>query len=145
MSKAEQAISCFEGAYSCSQSVFVTFAEELGVDPDIALKIAGGFGGGMGSMGEVCGALSGAFMAIGLHYSAGKEETGETKARTYKIIQESADRFRTKNGHIRCRDLLGIDISTPEGHDLAAQKGLFTTHCRKYVKDAADIVEDILH
>ena len=143
MTKVERALSTFGKGFSCSQAVFSTFAEENGLDRETALKIAGGFGGGMGRMGEVCGALSGAFMVLSLKNSLGEQETPESKTRTYEIIRDAAARFKSRNEHIRCRDLLGIDISTPEGHEQARKLDLFT-QCREYVQDAVEILEEMM-
>ena len=143
MSKADEAAACFTKEFSCSQSVFSTFAEECGIDFETALKVAGGFGGGMGRMGEVCGALTGAFMVIGMKKSEGKAETGESKERTYEIVQDIAARFKSRNGAVLCRELLGCDISTHEGHEAAKAQNLFATRCSGYVRDAAEILEEI--
>ncbi|MBN1294184.1 MAG: C_GCAxxG_C_C family protein [Candidatus Latescibacteria bacterium] len=144
MSKADDAVSMFNDGFSCSQSVFSTFAEDLGLDRDTALKIAAGFGGGMGRMGEVCGALSGAFMAIGLKY--GSVEKGETDAKkqTYNLVHKAAEEFKSRHGCIHCNDLLGIDIGDYLQHQKAKMAGLFSTKCPNFVSDAADIVEKLM-
>ena len=144
MSKADTAASIFQKNFSCSQSVLSAFAEDFGLDYETALKVAGGFGGGMGRMGEVCGAVSGAVMVIGLKNSEGETETVESKTRTYEIVRDFIARFRSRNDNIRCNDLLGVDISTHEGHKEAAKLGLFKTQCRQYVRDAAEILEEML-
>ncbi|MFC1508324.1 C-GCAxxG-C-C family protein [Candidatus Omnitrophota bacterium] len=144
MSRIEKAVSTFQKDYSCSQSVFSAFAEDFGIDYETALKVAGGFGGGMGRMGEVCGAVSGAVMVIGLKNSEGKAETVESKARTYEIVRDFIARFKSRNENVRCNDLLGVDISTQEGHEEALSQGLFKTRCKQYVRDAAEILEEML-
>ena len=145
MSKTDQAVSLFKKGYNCSQSVFSVFAEQFGIDRETALKIAGGFGGGMGRMGEVCGALTGAFMAIGLQFSEGSQETLDSKVRMYEKVRELAAQFKARHGSIRCFDLLGCDISTPEGHDMAVEQGLFRLKCVNYVRDAAGMLDDMLY
>ncbi len=144
MNKSELTRETFKGGFNCSQSVFSSFAEDFGMDRETALKVAGCFGGGMGRMGEVCGALTGALMALGLKLSAGGRETDETKVRMYGYVRELAGRFRERHGAICCRELLGVDIDTTEGHDLAVRQGLFISRCPTYVMDAASMLEDML-
>jgi C_GCAxxG_C_C family probable redox protein len=144
MSQVEQADSCFEEGFSCSQAVFSTYAPQLGLDRESALKVAGPFGGGMGGLGNTCGAVTGAFMVIGLKHGRLRVDDIETKERVYSLVKEFARRFASRNGSILCRELLGHDISTPEGRSLARDKGLFDTICPKLVQDAAEIIEQIL-
>lgn len=146
MNKAEQAVSNFQGGLLCSQSVFTAFSEDLGLDRETASKIATPFGGGMARMGEVCGAVTGAFMAIGLKHgnlSSWKVEDGQ-KEITYLLINRFVQHFINKNGSIKCRDLLGCDLGTPEGSKAARDNKLFETACPGFVRDAAEILEEIL-
>jgi C_GCAxxG_C_C family probable redox protein len=142
--KVEQAISCFKGGFSCSQAVFATYAPQLGLDREAALKVAGPFGGGMGGMGHTCGAVTGAFMVIGLKCARLQADDIVTKEQAYNLVKEFARRFTSRNGSIMCRELLDQDISTPEGRQLAIDKGLFDTICPGLVQDAAEIIEQIL-
>jgi C_GCAxxG_C_C family probable redox protein len=144
MSKVKQAVSCFEEGFSCSQAVLSTYAPQFGLDREAALKIAGPFGGGMGGMGHTCGAVTGAFMVIGLKYGRVQAEDIQTKEQAYSLVKEFTRRFASRNGSIMCRELLGLDISTPEGRLLAQDEGLFATLCPKLVQDAAEIIEQIL-
>ncbi len=144
MNKVERAVACFEEGFSCSQAVFSTYGPELGLDHDIALKVATGFGGGMGRMGHICGAVTGAFMVIGLRHGRIRAEDEETRDKAYGLVRKFVQEFESRNGSIICRELLGCDISTPEGLEFAREKGLPATVCPKFVKDAADIIEQIL-
>ncbi|MCD6333866.1 MAG: C_GCAxxG_C_C family protein [Candidatus Latescibacteria bacterium] len=144
MNKVDCAVSCFEEGFSCSQAVFSTYGPQLGLDRERALKIAGTFGGGMGRMGETCGAVTGAFVVIGLKYGNSKAEDNPSKEKAYSLVREFADRFQSRNGTIGCRELLGCELSTPEGRALAREKNLFATICPKLVQDAAKIIEQIL-
>jgi C_GCAxxG_C_C family probable redox protein len=144
MGKKELALSCFNEGFSCSQAVFLAYAEELGLDREAALKIAGPFGGGMGRLAETCGAVSGALMAIGLKYGATEAADTEAKEKTYALVREFVDRFQARHGSIVCRELLGWDISTPAGHEVAKYRQLFSTLCPNYVESAAEILEEIL-
>ena len=144
MSKVELAVSCFDQGFACSQSVFSTYSPQFGLDRETALKVAGAFGGGMGHMGEICGAVTGAFMVIGLKHGGTIAEDEQSEEKTYSLVNEFVNRFKSRNGSIVCRELLGCDISTPEGLNTAREKKLFTTLCPKYVRDAAEIIEQIL-
>ncbi|MCK5380619.1 MAG: C_GCAxxG_C_C family protein [Candidatus Latescibacteria bacterium] len=144
MNKVDCAVSCFKEGFSCSQAVFSTYGPQLGLDRERALKIAGTFGGGMGRMGETCGAVTGAFMVLGLKYGNARVEDNPSKEKAYSLVREFADRFQSRNGTIVCRELLGCDTSTPEGRELAREKNLFATICPKLVQDAAEIIEQIL-
>ena len=134
----------FEEGFSCSQAVFSAYAEQFGLDRETALKISGGFGGGMGRMAQTCGAVTGAFMVIGLKYGAIDAEDKETKEKAYALVREFSDRFKSRHGSISCQDLLGCDISKPEGEKVAREQKLFETICPKLVKDAAELLEEML-
>ena len=144
MNKVECAVSYFEQGFSCSQAVFSTFGTQLGLDRELALKVAGGFGGGMGRMGKTCGAVTGAFMTIGLQHGNTSAEDKQTKEKVYSLIQEFVAEFEARNGSIVCNELLDYDISVPEQTQAARDAGLFNTLCPKLVRDAAEIVEQIL-
>jgi C_GCAxxG_C_C family probable redox protein len=143
MDKAEEAVDSFKGTFNCAQSVFSSFAPELGLERKIALKVATPFGGGIARMGEVCGAVTGAMMGIGLNDGMSEEEDLEAKERTYGICQELASRFKARNGSIKCRDLIGYDLSNPEEHKKAEEDDVFNTKCTKFVRDAVEIVEEL--
>lgn len=143
-SKVEEAVGYFEKGFVCSQAVFVTYAESLGLKPEIALPIADAFGAGMGGMAETCGAVTGAFMVIGLKYGRVHAEDSEAKKKTRRLIKEFVKRFKDRHGSIICQTLLDIDISTDEGIEAANEKGLFETHCPKFVRDAAEILENLI-
>lgn len=144
MSKHEEALSLFNEAFSCSQAVFAAFAPEMGLDRETALKAAGAFGGGMGRMGDTCGAVTGAFMLIGLKYGQTKAGDGNAKDRTYQLVREFVERFKERNRSIVCRELLGVHIGTPEGSQAFKEKGLKNAVCMKVVRDAAEIIGEIL-
>jgi len=142
-SKVEEAAAYFEQGFSCSQAVFATYAGSLGLKPEIALPIADAFGAGMGGMAETCGAVTGAFMVIGLKYGRVHPEDAEAKEKTRRLIKEFVRRFKNRHGSITCKTLLDVDISTDEGMKAAREKGLFDTHCPKFVRDAAEILEKL--
>lgn len=144
MSKVEVAASCFEEGFLCSQAILSTYCEESGLDRDMALKISAALGGGMARMGGVCGAVSGAFLVISLKYGHVKADDHQGKDKTYSLVREFVDKFKSRNGSFICKDLLGCDINTPDGLEQAREKNLFSTVCPKFVRDAAEIVEQLL-
>ena len=142
--KTEDAVERFKKGFNCSQAVVGTYSEQFGLDCDKASKVATGFGGGM-RMGGTCGAVTGAFMVLGLKYGNSTAKDKEAKAETYKIIEEYTSRFKSRNNSVACRELLGCDISTPEGMKEARDKGLFSSTCPRMVQDAAEILEEMLN
>ena len=144
MSRVELAVSCFGEGFSCSQAVLSTYATQFGLNREIALKIAEAFGGGMGHMGEACGAVTGAFMVIGLRYGRTIAGDRQSQDKTDILVNEFVNRFKSRNTSIVCKELLGCDLSTPEGTNMAKEKNLFATICPKFVQDAAEIIEQIL-
>ena len=144
MKKSEAALACFVEGFSCSQSVLSAFAAEMGLERDIALKVAGSFGGGMGRMGGTCGAVTGAFMALGLRYAKLDPSDNATRDKGYEMVKEFASKFAARHGSITCRELIGCDLSTSEGQAQAKEKNVFELKCRKFVYDAAEILEEML-
>jgi C_GCAxxG_C_C family probable redox protein len=144
MSDIEKAVSCFNEGFMCSQAVLAAYAGQFDMDRETALKVSAAFGGGMGRMGEICGAVTGAFMVIGLKY--GRIAVTDTKSheKTNRLVKEFSDRFKSLNGSIVCRELLGCDLSTPDGSKTFVDKKLRDTLCSKLVRDAAEIVEQLL-
>jgi len=142
--KSEQAVERFKKGFNCSQAVLGSFSEQFGLDCDKASKVATGFGGGM-RMGGTCGAVTGAFMVLGLKYGNSTAKDKDGKAKTYKNIEEYTSRFKSRNGSVACRELLGCDISTPKGMKEAQSKGLFSSTCPRMVQDAAEILEEMLN
>ncbi|MGC7846964.1 C-GCAxxG-C-C family protein [Desulforudis sp. 1088] len=144
MSKTEKAVSCFKEGFLCSQAMVSIYGPELGLDRDTALRLSAAFGGGTARMGETCGAVSGAIMVIGLKYGHCEAKDEQAREKTYSLVREFVDRFKSVNGSITCRELLDCDINTPEGLQLAREKRLFSTVCPKYVQNAAEILEQLL-
>ena len=143
MTKAERALATFDEGFSCSQAVFTAFCEDHGLDRNLGLKISQAFGGGMAHLGEACGAVTGAFMVIGLKHGRLKADDLAAKEKTYDLMRTFARRFKELHCSLTCRCLLGCDIGTEEGMKTAQEKNLFQTLCRNYVKDAAEIVESL--
>jgi C_GCAxxG_C_C family probable redox protein len=144
MTKSDEAYRSFMSRFTCSAAVFSAFSDDLGLDPDTAKKIACGFGAGVSKTGNICGAVSGAIMVIGLKY--GKTDVGDEAAteKTRALVRQFIREFTLKNGSVSCTDLLEHDLSDPEDYDAARDSGVFTSKCPALVRDAADILERIL-
>ncbi len=140
----ECAEKCFAKGFNCAQAVFSAFAVPLGIPEQNALRIAAGFGGGMGRLQEVCGAVTGAFMIIGSRYGMVQPEDTTARDRTYELVQQFDRQFRALHGSINCRELLGCDLGTTEGRKEMKEKNLSAILCTRYVRDAAAIVEKMI-
>ncbi len=140
MQAADLAVERFSQGYSCSQSVFSVLAEARGVDLDLAFRVSAGFGGGIARSAETCGCITGALMAIGLDQrSVAPEDNKAERENTYEAGQRFIREFAARHGATRCRDLLGVDISTPEGLRQSREMGLHRKLCDKFVGDAVEI------
>ena len=141
-SKSEMASELFVPGFNCAQSVLAPFCEKYDLDMETALKMTSGLGGGC-NLGELCGAIIGATMVIGL--SDGRyliEDRAARKNCDAKVAQFVSE-FRTMHGNVVCRDLLGLDITTEEG---LAQKLAIPrdeSPCNTFVKDAVEILEKL--
>ncbi len=143
MSKAETAVNLFKGGYSCSQAILATYGPEQGINRDLAVKLASGFGGGMG-MGETCGAVTACFMILGLDRAGNESQKPQGRADAKAAVMEFAARFKALRGTVMCRELLGCDISTGPGMEQARKQGLIATVCPKVMQDAAELLEQML-
>ncbi|MDP1623844.1 MAG: C-GCAxxG-C-C family protein [Bacteroidales bacterium] len=145
MTRQEKAIGYFDQGFNCSQSVLTAFSKELNMPEDDLLKISCAFGGGMGRRQLTCGAVSGALMALGLHYGRGSGDDISKKTFTYEKADEFMTAFELRNGSVNCRDLLqGLNMNDPEDMKKIESLGLFKTSCYKYAKDAVEIVEQMI-
>jgi C_GCAxxG_C_C family probable redox protein len=132
----------FAEGFNCSQAVFSAYATQFGIDDETALKLTSPFGGGVARQGEVCGAVTGALMALGLGCG---NATLENKEENYRLADEFINHCQEQHGTILCRELIGYDLSTPEGLQKAREEGVFQTICPGLVKDAAELVFEFLN
>ena len=136
MNYVAEAVQLFEDGYMCSQAVLAVFCEEFGLSREQAFKISISFGSGM-RKGEVCGACTGAIMALGLKY-------GENKSKSDEMCVKFLDSFKKENGSYICRDLLDCDFRTEEGIKYAIDNNLFKEICPKMVESAAKIAQELI-
>jgi C_GCAxxG_C_C family probable redox protein len=127
--------------YGCAQAVLASFAQDSGLEEETALCLSTGFGSGMVRMCDVCGALTRAFMVIGLGH--GKVLTEGAKYGT-GTGAELASRFKARNGSVYCRDLIWHDLSVPEERDKVRDQGLFVTTCGKCIREAVGLLEEVV-
>ena len=127
--------------YTCAESVLRAVSDEYGIEMDHP-HVAMGVGGGMGFMGEVCGAMTGAIMAIGL--VKGPAANPQEMQQTMPLIQELRRRFETEMKSIKCRDLTGMDLTKPGGLEELIQSGISDKVCVRAVDTAYQIVMDVL-
>lgn len=143
MTYIEKANDLFGRKFHCSQAVFAAFSEELGLTEEQVLKIGACFGSGM-RKGEVCGACTGALMALGLKFGQSNEADTDSRLKTNEVTDRFMAEFKKENGSFICKELLGCDLATEEGIATALEKKLFTEFCPKMVESATKIAEEIL-
>jgi len=141
MNKSTKAAEFFNSGYNCAQAVFAAYCEKFGIDKKEAFKIASGFGGGMGRLQEVCGAVTGAFMVLSLKYGSIKENDIISKEQLYSKIREFDKRFKERNKTINCKELLGVDLINGDKVKNAIR---VKAVCPALVKDAAEILEELI-
>lgn len=146
MTKREQAIAYFKEGYNCAQAVFLTFCNETGTDKKQAARISAPFGGGFGRQREVCGAVSGMCMVLGVLYGCDNPADSGAKLAHYAAVQEVCQQFRERcGGSIICRELIAND-----GKDTSPKPSARTDEyykkrpCAEIVGEAADIMENWL-
>ena len=143
MTKQEEAGAYFLSGFCCSQAVLYVFAEELGIPKQAALKLADAFCGGMGT-GNTCGAVTAAYMVIGLRHGRTEPEENSKKEETRRLVKLFSEEFYKLNGALNCSDLLECDMATVEGRKTAKDSGLFVEACPKYVQSAVILLEKLL-
>ena len=140
-SKANVAVACFDSGFNCAQAILSTYCEEFGLDRTTALKIACGFGAGMGRLQETCGAVSGAYMLIGLKHGKYEKDDDAAKEKTYALVREFTRLFEARNKTTNCGELLGINLMDDDGQ---AATERIKSICPKMVQDAAEILETLI-
>jgi C_GCAxxG_C_C family probable redox protein len=145
MTHPKNAIELFTGNYNCAQSVFASFAEELGIGTDECLKIATAFGGGIARNQLTCGAVTGALMVLGMKYGKGHDDPDEKKQDTYQKANDFLEAFKKLHGSVNCLDLLnGLHMNDPDEKAEIDRQNLFSVNCEAYVRSAVILTETIL-
>lgn len=134
----------FLSGYSCAQSVLYAFCDEFGLHPDTALKIACGFGAGIARRQEICGAVTGGIMVLGLRHGRGEEQDLTAMEDTYANVRELIRRFEDRHGTCRCLQLLGgCNVATEDGRESFDSRDLINHICKPCVRTVVSILEDM--
>jgi C_GCAxxG_C_C family probable redox protein len=146
MSKASDvAMEKFLAGYNCAQAVFYAHAPDLGLDGETALKVATGLGAGMARRGQVCGAMSGGILALGLKYGRGGQQDRSAAEQTYQKTLELMSRFEQRHGSCLCRVLIqGCDLRTLEGQRHFKEHDLLHTRCIGCVQTVVELLAELL-
>jgi len=142
--KGQTAVDKFAEGYNCAQAVVFAFCEECGIGQDAALKVSCGFGGGLGRKQEVCGAVTGGVMVLGLRHGRGTQEGRSVTEALYPMTREFMDAFAARNGSYICRELSGCDLKTEEGQRRYKEEGLLEKVCKPCVRSAAEILQNMV-
>jgi C_GCAxxG_C_C family probable redox protein len=135
----------FEQGYNCAQSVFAAFCDETGMDIDTALRLSSSFGGGMGRLREVCGAVTAMFMVAGLQYGYSDPTGKAVKAEHYRLIQSLAYEFKDMNGSFICRELLGLEDGADSPIPQERAEAYYQTRpCANLVAHAAEMLDVLI-
>ena len=133
-----------ENGFLCSEAVLMAISESLGIENELIPKIATGFGAGVARSGELCGALSGGIIALGMVFGRSKNDGGLTGPGVYWFSGELVSRFRDKHGEVQCPKLLGLDVGIQEDYERYRREGMWGNQCRQYILEATGMVYDIL-
>jgi len=144
MTTSDEAVAAYRNGFTCSAAVFSAFSIELRLDQDTAKKIACGFGAGISKTGNICGAVSGAIMVIGLKYGKMKQGDDAATEKTRALAREFMKQFTARHGSVSCTELLGYNLSNTDEYEKARDSKLFITKCPELVRDSANILERIL-
>jgi C_GCAxxG_C_C family probable redox protein len=143
--KSDKAVAMMTAGFNCAQSVLGVFCADLHFDKDTALKLATGFGAGMARKQEVCGAVTGGILVIGLKSGRGSADERSATESTYLLVEKFMERFNAKHGSCLCRILLdGCNLLSESGRNFCNENKLSEKICRPCVAEAVRILEDIL-
>jgi C_GCAxxG_C_C family probable redox protein len=143
MNATQKAVHLFGNGLNCSQAILTAFGEPYGLDPENAKKLGRPWGGGLGRLGQICGAVTGAVALLG-YTQSGAQDEAEARDAIYASVQELVGRFEECNGTSVCRELLGADFQTEEGQRKIKEEMLVKKLCPKFVEDVGTILEKLL-
>ena len=142
MTREELAVQLFDQGFSCSQAVAAAGARDFGVDSETVLRLAGALGGGIARSGQTCGAVTGALMVIGLKHGKVDAEDQTAKDETYRMSGRFMEQFAARYGSTQCKELLGCDLSTPEGRQQVRERHLHAKFCKPCVCGALKLLAE---
>jgi len=144
MNNIEKSIELFKNGNSCSQAILEGYAERVNIEPQLAVSIGSGLGGGVGRKQSICGAINAGAIILGIKYSSGISGDTESKEKTVEIVGNFIAECEQKLGKITCKDLLKIDLSDSTEKAAAKESGLFERVCDNAVMQTAIILEKYL-
>ena len=139
MNKAETAVQYFE-SYNCAQSVLAAYAADYGLEKEAALQIAVGFGGGIGRLQDICGAVSAAVAVLGLASGFKESDRRPEINAAYDTVRRFIADFESEKGTTKCRALLNCDLSSEEGQKYFKENNL-KDNCRNYVRLCCELLD----
>ncbi len=144
MKHKKDAEALFTGGFNCAQAVLAAYGVELGLDRDAALKLASPLGEGIARMGQVCGAVTGALMVIGLRFGAANSWNKIPTARVQKRAEQFLEKFKKIQCSVNCFEILDRELRNAEGRKEAKREKVFETRCVKHVRDASEILDKMV-
>jgi len=142
--RSDIATEMFIRGYNCAQSVLYAFRDESGLPKGIALKIACGLGAGMGRKQEVCGAVTGAILVLGMRHGRGVDDDLSARDLTYRKARELMERFAERHGSYMCGQLLdGCDLATDEGQEQYKHNDFKNKVCTLCIKSSVELLEEM--
>jgi C_GCAxxG_C_C family probable redox protein len=142
--KEQKAVESFKSGLNCAQAVLTAYSDDLGFDKSLASMISCGFGGGMGRLQETCGAVTGSFMVLGIHYCKKYTDNKDRKEKTYAAIQSFDRKFKSIYNTTSCKTLLNCDLKTEEGQKFHKEQNQGELICSKCIADAVRIVNELI-
>lgn len=140
----DQAVVFYQQGYTCAQSILASFAARYDLPQNLAFRLGEPFGAGTSCTGDMCGAVTGAILVLGLQYGSILSNDDAARSLTYQRVHELLYRFQEIHGSVQCTDLLGYNLSDPKQFKTVCEKGLFNQRCPIFVRDAAQILTELL-
>ncbi len=145
MTRVEKALALHNAGSACSQAVFAVFARDLGIDFALAHRLAGGFGGGVGRRGMICGAITGGVLVLSALYGSERSEDQDAKLKTYAAVAKYLDAMEKVKGSLECKTLLGgLDLWKESDRDAMKAKGLSDSVCNVLIAGVVEYLEGVL-
>jgi C_GCAxxG_C_C family probable redox protein len=139
-----KAVESFKSGLNCAQAVLTAYSEDLNFDRNLALMISSGFGGGMGRLQETCGAVTGSFMVLGVHYCKKYSDNKDRKEKNYSAIQAFDKKFKSIYNTTSCKTLLNCNLRTEEGQKFHREQKQNEAICQKCIADSVRIVDELI-
>ncbi|PKN76694.1 MAG: hypothetical protein CVU52_03600 [Deltaproteobacteria bacterium HGW-Deltaproteobacteria-10] len=144
MKKYELAAGYMKSGFNCAQAIIKAYADEVGINQEDAVRMASALGGGVGRNGNICGAVSGAALIIGMKFGTTDPVNFPAKEKAYNKTNELMDRFATENKSVLCKELIPYDMKDPQELKKAREAGVFVKQCPLYVLSSGRILESII-